>query len=141
MFGGNWGGHDTSGVQFFNPEHPIYQGIAKIAKVRAAEPALRYGREYFRQISGNGKDFGYPIDGKCTLAFSRVLDTTSILVAMNLEAAERNDWVLLDANLTPAGKKLKNLLGDQTYTVEQTPAGAAVRVALKSRQMVILKSV
>ncbi|HEY1683899.1 MAG TPA: alpha-amylase family glycosyl hydrolase [Tepidisphaeraceae bacterium] len=141
MFGGTWGGHDTTGVQFFNPEHPIYQGIARIAKVRAAEAALKYGREYFRQISGNGKDFGYPIDGNCTLAYSRVLDIHSIVVALNLQAADRNDWILLDPNLNPAGKKLKNLLGDQTLTIEQTPAGPAVKIPLKPREMMILKPV
>jgi glycosidase len=86
MFGGTWGAFNTSGVHFFNENHPIYKGIARIAQVRAEERPLRYGREYFREISGDGNHFGHPIDGKCTMAFARVLDTTSIVVAMNLES-------------------------------------------------------
>jgi hypothetical protein len=105
-------------VHFFNPNHSIYQGIETIAKVRAEEPALRYGREYFREISGNGEDFGHPIDGNCTLAFARVLDTTSVVVAMNLTAMRREDHILVDANLNHQAASMVNLLEpSQRYTV------------------------
>jgi len=143
MFGGKWGAFDTTGCHFFNPNHSIYQGIEKIAKVRAEEPALRYGREYFREISGNGEDFGHPIDGNCTLAFARVLDTTSVVVAMNLTAIRREDHILVDANLNPPGSIMVNLLEpSQRYTVTQNVNGQThVQVPLEGRTMAILKKV
>jgi glycosidase len=141
MFGGKWGAFDTTGVQFFNPQHPIYRGIAQIAAIRASERALRYGREYFREISGNGKDFGHPLDGQCTLAFSRVLDITEIVVALNLTTEPRSDWVLVDANLTPPGTTLLDLVSGVELTVVTAMEGqSAVRVPLQSRQVAILKA-
>ncbi|CAN5626201.1 alpha-amylase family glycosyl hydrolase [soil metagenome] len=141
MFGGKWGAFDTTGVHFFNPNHPIYQGIAKIAKVREAEPALRYGRTYFREISGNGEDFGHPIDSHCTMAYARVLDTTSIIVAMNLTAAERDDRIIVDANVNHPGALMVDLLEPaKTYTVQQSSGGKSfVHVPLAGRTMAILK--
>ena len=140
MFGGRWGAFRTSGMHFFRPDHPAYQGIAKIAQIRAQERPLRYGRQYFRDISGNGSDFGPPNAGKSTLAYARVLDTTSIVVAMNLDAQERSDHVAVDANLNPPGTVLTDLLSGRTYEVKTSPTGiACVHVPLKSREMVILK--
>jgi glycosidase len=140
MFGGAWGAFDTTGYSFFNPNHPIYQGIAKIAAIRETERTLRYGREYFREISGDGENFGHPEHGICTLAYSRVLDTTEILIALNLDENDRNDCILCDAKLNPAGSNLRDLLGDATYEVKATKDGHAyVCVPLKGRTMAILK--
>ncbi|MGH7926399.1 MAG: alpha-amylase family glycosyl hydrolase [Candidatus Binatia bacterium] len=142
MFGGKWGAFDSTQRHFFKPSHPIYKSIAKIAAVRRQEPALRYGRQYFREISGNGNDFGYPIDGNCTLAYSRILDTTEALVAMNLQAATREDFITVDFNLNVAGVKLVNLLNPQAQvTVERRGARLAVRVPLAAHEMAILKRV
>ena len=99
MFGGEWGAFDSRQRHFFKPGNPIYKRIAEIAAVRRAEPALRYGRQYFREVSGNGIDFGYPLDGRCTLAYSRILDDTEVLVVLNLDAAPRNEYVTVDSNL------------------------------------------
>ncbi len=142
MFGGRWGAFDSTERHFFRPSHPIYKGIAKIAAIRRQEPALRYGRQYFREISGNGSDFGYPVDGNCTLAFSRILDTTEVLIAMNLQAAARQDFVTIDFNLNTAGAKLENLLNPQSQvTVEQRGDRLAVRVPLTAHEVATLKRV
>jgi len=142
MFGGRWGAFDSTERHFFRPSHPIYKSIAKIAAIRRQEPALRYGRQYFREISGNGSDFGYPVDGNCTLAFSRILDTTEVLIAMNLQAAARADFVTIDFNLNTAGAKLGNLLNPQSQvTVEQPGNRLAVRVPLTAHELAILKRV
>ncbi len=140
MFGGGWGAFDTKGHHFFNPGHPIYQVIAKIAEIRQSEPALRYGRQYFREISGNGLDFGHPLDGECTLAYSRILDSTEILIAMNLDTKQRNDFLTVDINLSPEGQKLVNLLLPEKHlTVEKRGKRNAVRVPLDRHEIVILK--
>jgi len=128
--------------RFFKPGNPIYKSIAQIAAVRQGEPALRYGRQYFREISGNGIDFGFPLDGRCTLAYSRILDDTEVLVALNLEAVSRTDYVTVDANLNKDGAKLTNLLDPKTrLSVESCGNRRAVRISLAGHGMAILRQV
>ena len=140
MFGGQWGAFDSTGHHFFKQDHPIYKGIARIVGVRQREPALRYGRQYFREISGNGRDFGHPLNGTCTLAYSRILDTSEILVAMNLDTNPRGDFVTVDAHLSPAGEVMVNLLDPKKrVTVERNDLRHAVRIPLKGHEMAIFK--
>jgi len=140
MFGGKWGAFETTGHQFFNPEHPIYGGISRIAAIRQREAALRYGRQYFREISGNGADFGYPLDGKSTLAYSRILDTTEILVALNLDTGPRNDFITVDAGLTPEERRMVSLLDPRrSFEVQRIGSRNAVQVNLKGHEMDLLK--
>ena len=140
MFGGKWGAFNTTGHHFFNPDHPIYKQISRVAAIRQKESALRYGRQYFREISGNGFDFGYPIDGRCTLAYSRILDDTEILIAMNLDSTPRNDFVTVDSNLSSAGEKMINLLEPETITpIVMAGERHVVRISLRSHEMAVLK--
>ena len=140
MFGGKWGAFNTTGRHFFNPDNPFYRQITKFASLRQSEPALRYGRQYFREISGNGLDFGFPVDGRCTLAYSRILDDTEILIAMNLDAAPRNDFITVDARLTPAGKSMENLVKQDTAATVLIKGGRhAVRVNLGPHETAVLK--
>jgi glycosidase len=140
MFGGKWGAFSTTGHHFFNSGHPIYKQISQIAAIRLKQPALRYGRQYFREISGNGLEFGYPVDGKCTLAYSRILDDTEILIAMNLDSNPKTDFVTVDSNLTPAGKKMINLLEPEPI-IPVLAAGqrTAVRIELRPHEMGVFK--
>jgi glycosidase len=142
MFGGTWGAFGTAGCHFFNPEHEIYRGIRSVAVIRAQEPALRYGRQYFREISGNGIDFGHPIDGRCTLAYSRILDTEEMLVAMNLTEHARNDCVTVDRKVSAPGTRMRDLLdSSRRIVVEEAPSGRAfARVALPPHGLSILKA-
>ena len=140
MFGGKWGAFETTGQHFFNPAHPSYRVIAEIAAIRSREPALRFGRQYFREVSGNGVDFGYPFDGGCTLAYSRILDTTEILVALNLEVTPREDFITVDARLNGEGAKMVNLLDpSQGLTVERHDQRHVVKVRLNGHEMGIFK--
>ncbi|HSQ13862.1 MAG TPA: hypothetical protein VLM90_12620 [Candidatus Deferrimicrobium sp.] len=140
MFGGQWGAFDSTGAHFFKPSHPIYKSIAQIAAIRRDEPALRNGRQYFREVSGNGIDFGYPIDGKCTLAYSRILDDSEILIALNLDAAPRADYITVDAHLSAAGTQLQNLLDPRAqFEVEAQGPRHAVKIPLAGHGMAILR--
>jgi glycosidase len=143
MFGGEWGAFDSKGAHFFNPQHAIYQGIRKIANVRQQQAALRYGRQYFREISGNGRDFGHPLDGHCTLAYSRILDTEEVLVCMNLDSQARQDYITVDNKLSHAGWPMNDLLGSdqQHIRIEESNGRAHVQVKLQPHQIAILKAV
>jgi glycosidase len=140
MFGGKWGAFNTTLHHFFNIGHPLYKQIEDIAGIRAKEPALRYGRQYFREISGNGADFGFPIDGKCTLAYSRILDDTELLIAMNLDSEQRADFINVDACLSPEGKKMVNLLRpEDSAEIIRSGARNAVRIRLDAHKIGIYK--
>jgi glycosidase len=141
MFGGSWGAFGTAGCHFFNPDHEIYRGIRAIAAVRREQPALRYGRQYFREISGNAVDFGQPLDGRCTLAYSRILDTEEVLVAMNLTEIEREDCVTVDRKLSARGQTMRDLLDpSHRATVEESAAGRTfVRLKLPPHGLAIMK--
>jgi glycosidase len=140
MFGGRWGAFDTTGVHFFNEQNQMYQGIKSIATIRSREPALRYGRQYFRETSEDGVSFGFPASGRCTLAFSRILDTVEVVVAMNLDASPRHDCVTVERNITPRGSRMIDLLnGGPPAIVEESHQRAHVRLPLEGHQMAILK--
>lgn len=143
MFGGTWGAFDTAGHHFFNDEHPVYRNISKVIAVRQLEPALRYGRQYFRDISGDGIHFGPNTAPGGVIAFARVLDEDSVVVAMNLDDGQRDDRITVDANLNPPGTVMRDLLnGGQDHEVRMTDEGIAfVHVPLNPRSMAILKRV
>lgn len=140
MFGGGWGAFGVNGMHYFNPKHPVYQGIAKIAAIRQGEPALRYGRMYFREISEDGSHFSYPTLGYGQLAYSRILDSTEMVVVLNLRGVQYANYILLDKDLTPPGTLLADLVdGDHDRLVEERAGAAAVRVTLPPYGMAILK--
>jgi glycosidase len=58
----------------FDETDPFYVALRSIARVRAQNPALRYGRQYFRPVSGDGKSFAPSNFTPGVLAFSRILN-------------------------------------------------------------------
>src|SRR5262249_50234090 len=51
---------DNSKRNYLNQECLIYQEISKLAALHHRLAPLSFGRMYFREISGNGVDFGIP---------------------------------------------------------------------------------
>ncbi len=99
---------------FLNKQCRIYQEIAKITHVNHTQNALRFGRMYFREISGDGVDFGPPLGHPCTLAFSRILANVEVLVAYNTSTTDaRSDGVIVDGALHRAGDRLSYLYGGE----------------------------
>jgi glycosidase len=90
-----WGKPDA-----FNEKHPFYEAIKQIASVRASQPALRYGRQYFRPVSGDGEHFGISKTVEGILAYSRLLSDEEILIVANTSVS--STWegdVLIDYDL------------------------------------------
>jgi hypothetical protein len=91
-------------VPDFNQTNTYYKAIAKIAAVRNAAPALRYGRFYFRPISGNRQQFGISPFPAGVLAFSRILMDQEIVVVANTSTKDPNPiHVITDITLTNSG--------------------------------------
>jgi glycosidase len=128
------------GRNMLNTSCRIYQEIAKIAQVMRNNEPLRFGRMYYRQISGDGQHFGFPFGSAYTLAFSRLLYGQDVLVAYNVSGQPRNDFVIVDSTLHGDGSTMRFLYGGAGTTAVGTAADRSrfVRLNLPAFGFVIL---
>ena len=90
----------------FSPDHELYQHLRKLTDLRnRQQPALRYGRQYFRPCSGNGVDFDYSPYPGGMIAFSRILNDREVLVVANANTGQTATvHVVVDSNLNAEGR-------------------------------------
>jgi glycosidase len=144
MFGGAFGAKRTKGVHFFDTKNPIYQKLSRINKIRATEPALRYGRQYFRPFSDNGIDFWWP-SRKDMIAWSRILAGEEMVIALNTDAHNpKREWVLIEGELHQAGARLEYFFssnGEEGKSTEVYQKGdyKCIQIEIPPMGMVILK--
>ena len=111
-----WGGPG------FAQANPFYVQIQKIAAVRANQAALRYGRFYFRPISGDQRSFGVSATAPGILAFSRILNDQEVLTVANFSTTTAQSvWVVVDANLSAPGDTMKLLYSNRPAPVAPGP--------------------
>ncbi len=92
--------------QAFDPSHPFFALIQRLSQVRSEQPALRYGRFYFRPISGNGVQFGVSAFTGGVLAFSRILNDEEVVVVANTGTqAAFVGLVIVDSSLNASGSR------------------------------------
>jgi glycosidase len=156
MHGANYGAFGTQNCHFFNPDHPTYQRIAAIARLRNRQDkigiALRRGHLYPRDTSFVDRPFSIPGQGEL-VAWSRLFFDTTVLVALNTHAFERRGaQVTVDASMHPEGStltvlyrgdwsdtELRNPPLDQTVEVTHRRDGrATVPIELPPSGMIIL---
>lgn len=83
----------------FDPANTFYKDLQLIGNLRNTEPTLQYGRIYFRELSGNGADFGLSTGIGGVLAFSRILAGREVLIVANSSAANPfKGFVLADTD-------------------------------------------
>jgi alpha-amylase len=128
-------------VNLLNPDCHIYKEIANIASIVRSNEVLRFGRMYFREISGDGHHFGFPYGNSYTLAFSRMLYHKEVLVAYNVSQQTRNDCVIVDAANHNIGDKMRFLYGNSGQVdIKKSPDGALyVQLELAPMQFCILE--
>ena len=128
-----------------NPECRIYKEIAAIAAEFHRRPELRFGRIYFRQISGDGVHFGHPEGQPCTIAFSRLLAGSEVLVAYNTSVTERrDDHVIVDSEVQSGRSQMQIVYSNasragRTVEIDKGPAGCSVQLSLEPGEFVILQ--
>ena len=89
----------------FDTASSYYRSLQAIASVRQADPALRYGRLYFREVSANCHDFGQSSGAGGLIAFSRILSNREVLVVANTSSSNRfSGSILCDVDLNRSGK-------------------------------------
>jgi hypothetical protein len=149
MFGGKFGAFRTRDRHFFNEQHPGYVELRKILALREKEPALRRGRQFLREISGDGVNFGLPtmLGGqlRSVVPWSRIFVEDELVCAINTDPDNaRSAWVTIDNSLQSAGEKLTCLYSsnaaqlDQTITVEARN-GKAVNISVPKGGFVVFK--
>lgn len=67
----------------FDQTDPFYKDLVTLGQLRNNETTLQYGRLYFRELSGNGQDFGLSYGTGAVLAFSRILAAREVLIVAN----------------------------------------------------------
>jgi len=106
----------------FDREHGFYRAIQQIAAVRAANPALRYGRQYFRPISGDGFHFGTSTFPAGVLAFSRMLSDQEIVVIANTNPSyEWHGEVIVDYGRNLPGATFRVLYSNKAAPTAPEP--------------------
>ncbi len=138
MFGAGFGAFRSRNRHFFDEWNPIYIELAKIVKIREREITLRRGRQYLRQVSGDGIGFGFPfILGsrmRSVVAWSRLFVDQEILLAVNTDPDQPSSaWVTIDNDLHRAGDSLTCI-----YSTDSTSIGGPVLVAPKNGKAVRL---
>jgi len=106
------------------------------------------GRQYLRQISGNGFAFGYPDfinsnEIRSVIAWSRILDELEIVAAINTDFVnELNVWVTVDNDLNKTGKQYECIYSvdsNQLTTVTTVEArnGKAIQIKVPAAGFVL----
>jgi glycosidase len=114
----------------FDRQNFFYTQIKKLGRLREEQPALRFGRLYFRQVSTNGRDFGHSSGKGGMVAFSRVVSDIEVLVVANTSTQTSfHGHVLQDpdlnrhprqmqvaySNLTEAGSAAVTVISDARF--------------------------
>jgi glycosidase len=149
MFGGPFGSFQSRGRNFFHEQVFVFEELAKVIAVRRNRIALRRGRQYLREISGDGIHFGLPemIGGqlRSVVAWSRILDTAEILCAINTDYNEPTSaWVTIDNSLHRAGNSLKCVYSTNSSqigstTIVETRNGKAVWLTVPASGFVLFE--
>jgi glycosidase len=149
MFGGDFGAFRSRDRHCFDESSPLYQELSKVLALRRELMPLRRGRQYLRQISGNGTDFGFPrrIGGelRSVVPWSRLFVDDEVLVAINTDPDQASKaWVTIDDGLHTTGSTLAYRYSTdpaqigQTATVEDRN-GKAVQVSVPPAGFVVLE--
>jgi hypothetical protein len=139
MFGGEFGPFRSRGHHCFNEDHAVFRELAKIHALRRQELPLRRGRQFLRQISANGTDFGFPARIgagrlRSIVAWSRIFDDREILAAINTDPDNAlTAFVTIDGGLHAGGSQLKCL-----YSTVASDIGGRVAVEPRNGKAVLL---
>jgi hypothetical protein len=125
MFGGEFGPFRSRHAHAFDEDNETYRQVSRVLAVRRRLPALRRGRQYLRQISGDGTRFGYPQlfggEMRSVVAWSRLFAGTEALAAINTDPDRpRTAWVTIDDDLHPHGAKMTCLFSTDRAQEGQT---------------------
>ncbi|MCY7350864.1 MAG: alpha-amylase [Cytophagaceae bacterium] len=138
MFGGEFGAFRSRERHFFDEDNPIFHEIARLLAFRKSHLTLRRGRQYLRQISGNGTNFGLPmmLDGpmRSVVAWSRIFNNIEFVCAINTHPDQPSTaWVTIDNGLNRTGE-----LFDRLFTTDASVGSAEIPVEARNGKAIAL---
>jgi glycosidase len=128
----------------FDTGHKFFRAVKALTALRAAEPALRFGRQYFRPLSGDGISFGHSPFAGGVVAFSRILNDREVTVVANTSTTSGSTvFVELDRQLNPDGRPLQILYCNQATPEPPRPVTtraqrATTQVRLRKMEVQII---
>lgn len=100
-----WGMPDA-----FTQQDSLFKHIHDLTLLRNMHAALRYGRQYFRECSGDGVEFGYSPFANGIISFSRILNDKELLITANANITEATTvYIIIDKNINAEGKQMQVL--------------------------------
>lgn len=114
----------------FDRSHPFFKTVQALSALRHNHPALRYGRQYFRPISGDGVHFGVSPFPAGVVAFSRILQDKEVVVVANTNSTQ--GWsgeVIVDFALNSRDSTFEILFSNKTSDQASAPGAVAERAA------------
>ena len=128
----------------FSKQNEFYRLIRKLSGLRDKYPALRYGRQYFRECSGNGVDFGFSSYEGGIISYSRILNDKEMLICANTNTNQNiTVYIVVDENLNPPGRIWKVVFSTGNDSLTSIPTTVfnrihAVKVTLAPMEAKIL---
>jgi glycosidase len=109
----------------------FYTQIQEIVAVRNDQPALRYGRFYFRPISGDSVNFGVSPYPGGVLAWSRILNDAEVLIVANTNTSQSVSVdVILEITLSAPGNILRVLYSNKSAPTAPAPVRTLSQVTV-----------
>jgi len=138
MFGGEFGAFESRHRHFFNEKSVVYQELSKVLKVRHENLVIRRGRQFLRQISGDGQNFGFPelFGGviRSIVPWSRIFNDREVVLAVNTDFQNsRTAWVTIDNDLHTTGDILTCV-----YSSDSMQIGTSLTIAPRNGKAIQL---
>jgi glycosidase len=112
----------------------FFAEMKKIAQLRTQEPTLRYGRFYFRPVSGNSFDFSVSPFSGGILAWSRILNDREVLIVANTNTTQLIAVdVILDSTLSRNGQQVGVLYSNKRNPV--TPGAVKTLAPVQVKEL------
>lgn len=112
----------------FATNSPIFAQIRMLSDLKDREPALRYGRLYFREVAAHGNDFGHSFGAGGVIAFSRVLVDREVVVVANTGSLTFSGAVIVDGDINATPRQMtiahSNRGESGTRTVRRIPSAS-----------------
>ncbi|HED17419.1 MAG TPA: alpha-amylase [Gammaproteobacteria bacterium] len=138
MFGGAFGAFRSKGRHFFKEDGVVYRELAKILRIRKDNIVIRRGRQFLRQISGDGLNFGFPRmigdEIRSVVAWSRIFSEREVLLAINTDLFRQSvAWVTIDNGLHAANDTLNCI-----FSTDDAEIGQAIQIEARNGKAVKL---
>jgi glycosidase len=113
----------------FSKQNEFYKLIRELSGLRNRYPALRYGRQYFRECSENGVDFGFSPYPGGIISYSRILNDKELLICANTHTSRSSTvYIVVDENLNPAGRPWKVIYSSENNMSPSTATVVSGRI-------------